>query len=214
MANEMVAKCSGDISEIHISGGMPPSGNLTNSSWHCPRAAKSYIQGRHRAIYRQLKSEEWAARGFLSNPSNRCWDATERSRTHRASRQAGPKSFPRRVRQNFSRSRSAPREQAGRASRAHRLGIPSNATIVHMDILRTPEERWTHLELIRSLQDESLRQPVNKFCGLWRGSPSILGQWLPGTFTVGRASSSFIPLAFQPGTTGLAVQPPHRSGRS
>jgi aminodeoxyfutalosine synthase len=44
--------------------------------------------------------------------------------------------------------------------------------------IETPEERWRHLELLRNLEDEA---------------PGFL---------------SFIPLAFQPGTTGLAYQPP------
>jgi aminodeoxyfutalosine synthase len=44
--------------------------------------------------------------------------------------------------------------------------------------IETLEERWHHLELLRQLQDEA---------------PGFL---------------SFIPLAFQPGKTGLAVQPP------
>jgi aminodeoxyfutalosine synthase len=45
--------------------------------------------------------------------------------------------------------------------------------------IETLEERWHHLEVLRKLQDEA---------------PGFL---------------SFIPLAFQPGTTGLAVQPPN-----
>jgi len=44
--------------------------------------------------------------------------------------------------------------------------------------IETPEERWEHLRLLRDLQDEA-----------------------PGFM-------SFIPLAFQPGTTGLAYEPP------
>jgi aminodeoxyfutalosine synthase len=60
---------------------------------------------------------------------------------------------------------------------AHRLGIPSNATLLYGHI-ETPEECWHHLERLRQTQDEA-----------------------PGFM-------SFIPLAFQPGTTGLAVHAP------
>jgi aminodeoxyfutalosine synthase len=60
---------------------------------------------------------------------------------------------------------------------AHRLGIPSNATLLYGHI-ETAEERWHHLEVLRNLQDEA---------------PGFL---------------AFIPLAFQPGTTGLAVETP------
>jgi aminodeoxyfutalosine synthase len=60
---------------------------------------------------------------------------------------------------------------------AHRLGIPSNATLLYGHI-ETLEERWQHLQMLRDLQDET------------------------GGFM------SFVPLAFQPGGTGLAVKPP------
>ena len=55
---------------------------------------------------------------------------------------------------------------------AHRLGIPSNATLLYGHI-ETRAERVQHLILLRELEDRS-----------------------PGFF-------AFIPLAFQPGTTGL-----------
>ncbi len=60
---------------------------------------------------------------------------------------------------------------------AHKLGIPSNATLLYGHI-ETIEERITHLIRLRELQDET------------------------------KGFLSFIPLAFQPGTTG--IKPPDR----
>src|ERR1019366_1005487 len=80
----------------------------------------------------------------------------------------------------------------------------TNATLLYGHI-ETPDERWKHLELIRDLQDESL-QRTSSPAAPGRGSMG------PPPETAGdddrAAFMSFIPLAFQPGTTGLAYRPP------
>src|SRR5258708_4076643 len=89
----------------------------------------------------------------------------------------GAEVFSERVRQELFPFKIGAKEWLDVHRTAHRLGIPTNATLLYGHI-ETVEECWRHLELLRQLEDEA-----------------------PGFM-------SFIPLAFQPWTTGLAYQPP------
>jgi aminodeoxyfutalosine synthase len=117
----------------------------------------------------------------------------------------GAEVFSERVRQELFPFKIGAKEWLDVHRTAHRLGIPTNATLLYGHI-ETPEEKWRHLELIRELQDESLKKT---------SSPAVSGRGsidsppeAAGNDGLKTGFMSFIPLAFQPGTTGLAVQTP------
>src|SRR5882672_884397 len=170
---QMVDKCSGDISEIHISGGMPPEWKLENyiAIVHALRVAYPRV-----GIKAFTAVEiEWAARISKQSIESVLLQLKEAGLT--ALPGGGAEVFSERVRQELFPFKIGAEEWLNVHRVAHKLGIPTNATLLYGHI-ETPEERWRHLELMRDLQDEA-----------------------PGFM-------SFIPLAFQPGTTGLAYEPP------
>ncbi len=170
---EMVRKCSGDISEIHISGGMPPEWTLDNYLGIVRALREAYP---HVGIKAFTAVEiEWAAR--ISKQSIESVLSQLKDAGLTALPGGGAEVFSNRVRQELFPFKIGAKEWLEVHRTAHKLGIPSNATLLYGHI-ETPEERWRHLEMLRDLQDEA-----------------------PGFM-------SFIPLAFQPGTTGLAVESP------
>jgi aminodeoxyfutalosine synthase len=170
---EMVAKCSGDISEIHISGGMPPEWTLENYIDIVRSLRAAYPKVGIKAF--TAVEVDWAARISKQSIESVLIQLKEAGLT--ALPGGGAEVFSERVRQELFPFKIGAKEWLAVHRVAHRLGIPTNATILYGHI-ETPEERWKHLEMIRDLQDEA-----------------------PGFM-------SFIPLAFQPGTTGLAYEPP------
>jgi len=175
---EMVAKCSGEISEIHISGGMPPEWKLENYLGIVSALREAYPKVGIKAF--TAVEVEWAARISKQSIESVLRQLKEAGLT--ALPGGGAEVFSERVRQELFPFKIGAQEWLEVHRTAHKLGIPSNATLLYGHI-ETPEERWKHLEMIRDLQEESLRG----------GKVSFM---------------SFIPLAFQPGTTGLAYQPP------
>jgi aminodeoxyfutalosine synthase len=176
--DEMVAKCSGDISEIHISGGMPPEWTLENYLQIVRALRKAYPNVGIKAF--TAVEVEWAARISRQSITSVLLQLKEAGLT--ALPGGGAEVFSERVRKELFPFKIGAKEWLEVHRTAHELGIPSNATLLYGHI-ETPEERWKHLEMLRDLQDASLAASKAAFM-------------------------SFIPLAFQPGTTGLAVQPP------
>jgi aminodeoxyfutalosine synthase len=177
---EMVRKCSGDISEIHISGGMPPEWTLENYVAIVRALRQAYPTVGIKAF--TAVEVEWAARISRQSIESVLRQLKEAGLT--ALPGGGAEVFSERVRKELFPFKIGAKEWLEVHRTAHRLGIPTNATLLYGHI-ETPEERWRHLELIRELQDEALQSTSE-----------------------GAAFMSFIPLAFQPGTTGLAVHPP------
>jgi aminodeoxyfutalosine synthase len=175
---EMVARCSGDISEIHISGGMPPEWKLDHYLQIVRALRQAYPDVGIKAF--TAVEVEWAARISRQSIQSVLQQLQEAGLT--ALPGGGAEVFSERVRQELFPFKIGAKEWLEVHRTAHGLGIPTNATLLYGHI-ETPEERWKHLELIRDLQEESLN----------RGKAAFM---------------SFIPLAFQPGTTGLAYQPP------
>jgi aminodeoxyfutalosine synthase len=176
--DEMVAKCSGEISEIHISGGMPPEWKLENYVQIVRALRQAYPNVGIKAF--TAVEVEWAARISRQSIKSVLMQLKEAGLT--ALPGGGAEVFSERVRQELFPFKIGAKEWLDVHRTAHELGIPTNATLLYGHI-ETPEERWKHLEMIRDLQDESLDHGHAAFM-------------------------SFIPLAFQPGTTGLAYQPP------
>jgi aminodeoxyfutalosine synthase len=170
---QMVQKCSGEIYEIHISGGMPPEWKLENYLGIVRALRAAYPTVGIKAF--TAVEVEWAARISKLSVESVLRQLQEAGLT--ALPGGGAEVFSERVRQELFPFKIGATEWLNVHRTAHRLGIRSNATLLYGHI-ETQEERWHHLELLRNLQDET------------------------GGFM------SFIPLAFQPGTTGLAYQPP------
>lgn len=170
---EMVEKCSGDISEIHISGGMPPEWKLENYLGIIRALRAAYPRVGIKAF--TAVEVEWAAR--ISNLSVESVLRQLKEAGLTALPGGGAEVFSERVRKELFPFKIGAKEWLDVHRTAHRLGLRSNATLLYGHI-ETHEERWRHLEMLRDLQDET------------------------------SGFMSFIPLAFQPGTTGLAVQPP------
>src|SRR5687768_6737281 len=170
---EMIAKCPSDITEIHISGGMPPEWKLD----HYIGIVRSLRQAFPRAGIKAFTAVEieWAARISKLPVESVLIQLKEAGLT--AIPGGGAEVFSERVQKELFPFKIGAKEWLDVHRTAHQLGIPSNSTLLYGHI-ETPEERWHHLELLRQLQDEA---------------PGFL---------------SFIPLAFQPGTTGLATQTP------
>jgi aminodeoxyfutalosine synthase len=171
--SEMVEKCSGDISEIHISGGMPPEWKLDHYISLVRALRQAYPKVAIKAF--TAVEVEWAARISKQSIESVLRQLKEAGLT--ALPGGGAEVFSERVRQELFPFKIGAKEWLEVHRIAHRMGIPTNATLLYGHI-ETLDERLTHLDLLRQLQDEA---------------PGFL---------------SFIPLAFQPGTTGLAVQTP------
>lgn len=171
--DEMIEKCSGDISEIHISGGMPPEWKLENYLNIVRSLRQVYPNVAIKAF--TAVEVEWAARISKLSIEDVLLQFKEAGLS--ALPGGGAEVFSERVRQELFPFKIGAKEWLDVHRTAHELGIPTNATLLYGHI-ETPEERWQHLQLLRDLEDEA-----------------------PGFM-------SFIPLAFQPGTTGLAYEPP------
>ncbi len=170
---EMVEKCAGGISEVHISGGMPPEWKLDHYIGIVRALRQAYPTIGIKAF--TAVEIEWAARISKQSIESVLIRLKEAGLT--ALPGGGAEVFSERVRKELFPFKIGQKEWLDVHRVAHRLGISTNATLLYGHI-ETAEERWHHLDLLRQLQDEA---------------PGFL---------------SFIPLAFQPGTTGLATQTP------
>jgi aminodeoxyfutalosine synthase len=182
--DEMVRRCAGEISEIHISGGMPPEWKLDHYVAIVRALREAYPDVGIKAF--TAVEIEWAARISKSSVEHVLRLLQEAGLT--ALPGGGAEVFSERVRQALFPFKIGAEDWLNVHRTAHRLGIPTNATLLYGHI-ETPEERWHHLERLRALQDEALQRPASR-----------------GNAPVG--FMSFIPLAFQPGETGLAFEPP------
>jgi aminodeoxyfutalosine synthase len=170
---EMVSRCSGEISEIHISGGMPPEWKFDNYLGIVRALRQAYPTVGIKAF--TAVEVEWAARISKQSIEQVLLQFKEAGLT--ALPGGGAEVFSERVRSELFPFKIGAEGWLEVHRTAHQLGIRSNATLLYGHI-ETAEERFEHLRRLRNLEDEA---------------PGFL---------------SFIPLAFQPGTTGLAVQPP------
>jgi aminodeoxyfutalosine synthase len=166
---EILKKLSPELSEVHIVGGLHP-------RWKFEQYVG--IMEAIREAYPAIQIKAWTAveiDWFTRIARLEVEEVLERLR------EAGLRSLPGGGAEVFSeRVREATFKHKMGADRwleihkiAHRMGIPSNATLLYGHI-ETYEERIAHLLRLREAQDES---------------PGFL---------------SFIPLALQPGNTGLA----------
>jgi aminodeoxyfutalosine synthase len=170
---EILQKCSGDIHEVHISGGMHPDWKFEDYLNIVCALHQHYPQVGIKAF--TAVEIEWYARTAKKTVKDVLLALKEAGLS--ALPGGGAEVFSERVRKQLFPFKIGATGWLKVHRTAHELGIPSNATLLYGHI-ETLEERWHHLELLRQLQDEA---------------PGFL---------------SFIPLAFQPGQTGLAVQPP------
>lgn len=171
---QMVQRCSGEgVREIHISGGMPPEWTLDNYVGLIRALHQAYPTVGIKAF--TAVEIEWAAR--ISKRSIEDVLRLFKDAGLTALPGGGAEVFSERVRKELFPFKIGADTWLKVHKTAHRLGIPSNATLLYGHI-ETPEECWHHLDLLRQAQDEA-----------------------PGFM-------SFIPLAFQPGATGLAVETP------
>jgi len=167
---EILSKLSPDLHEVHITGGMPP-------DWPWER----YV-----GIVRAIKEK-------FPTIDIKAYTAVELDFFHKKFRKSieevltelkeaglctlpggGAEVFSERVRRLLFNQKIGAKAWLDIHRTAHRLGIPTNATLLYGHI-ETLEERVIHLIKLRELQDET------------------------GGFL------SFIPLAFQPGDTGISV---------
>jgi aminodeoxyfutalosine synthase len=165
---DILSKLSPELLEVHITGGMPP-------DWPWERYVemvrvihdkfptidvKAYTAVEIDFFHKKFKKSieevllELKAAGLCTMPGG------------------GAEVFSERVRRLLFNQKIGARAWLDIHRKAHRLGIPTNATLLYGHI-ETFEERVDHLIKLRDLQDET------------------------------RGFLSFIPLAFQPGDTGI-----------
>lgn len=177
--DEVLAQVSADLSEVHIVGGLHP-------RWKFDRYLEIVREIRQRFPTVQIKAWtaveiDWFARlekTTIEDILQRLQDAGLDSLPG-----GGAEVFSDRVRQETFKTKIGRRRWFEVHRTAHRMGIPSNATLLYGHI-ETLGERVDHLLQLREAQDES------------RSNGNGNGR--------GAEFASFIPLALQPGNTGLA----------
>ncbi len=170
---EILGKLSPEIREVHITGGMPP-------DWPWER----YL-GIVRAVHEHLPEADIKAFtaveiDFFSKKFRMGVDEVLRGLREAGLRTmpgGGAEVFSERVRRLLFNQKIGAKRWLDIHRTAHRMGIPTNSTLLYGHI-ETAEERLIHMMRLRELQDET------------------------GGFL------TFIPLAFQPGSTG--IKPAHR----
>lgn len=176
--DEVLAQVSDDLSEVHIVGGLHP-------RWKFDRYLEIVREIRQRFPAVQIKAWtaveiDWFARlekTTIEDILERLKDAGLDSLPG-----GGAEVFSDRVRKETFKTKIGRRRWFEVHRAAHRMGIPSNATLLYGHI-ETLGERVDHLLQLREAQDESRAISRN-------GN--------------GAEFASFIPLALQPGNTGLA----------
>lgn len=176
--DEVLAQVSDDLSEVHIVGGLHP-------KWKFDRYLEIVREIRQRFPTVQVKAWtaveiDWFARlekTTIEDILERLKDAGLDSLPG-----GGAEVFSDRVRKETFKTKIGRRRWFEVHRAAHRMGIPSNATLLYGHI-ETLGERVDHLLQLREAQDLSRNESRN-------GN--------------GAEFASFIPLALQPGNTGLA----------
>ncbi len=168
---EILSKLTPDLHEVHITGGMPP-------DWPWER----YI-GMVRAIHEKFPSIDIKAftaveidfyhKKFKKSIEQVLYELKEAGL--RTMPGGGAEVFSERVRRLLFNQKIGAKSWLDIHRTAHRMGIPTNATLLYGHI-ETIEERIIHMIKLRELQDET------------------------GGFL------TFIPLAFQPGDTGIKAR--------
>ncbi|HEY7819474.1 MAG TPA: aminofutalosine synthase MqnE [Vicinamibacteria bacterium] len=166
---EILAKLSSELSEVHIVGGLHP-------QWKFEDYVR-IVEAIHRA-YPEIQIKAWTAveiDWFARIAKMDVVDVLARMREAGvvALPGGGAEVFSERVRQATFKHKMGAERWLEIHRIAHRMGIPSNATLLYGHI-ETYAERIEHMLRLREAQDET---------------PGFL---------------SFIPLALQPGNTGLA----------
>lgn len=180
--DEVLAQVSDDLSEVHIVGGLHP-------RWKFDRYLEIVREIRQRFPAVQIKAWtaveiDWFARlekTTIEDILERLKDAGLDSLPG-----GGAEVFSDRVRKETFKTKIGRRRWFEVHRAAHRMGIPSNATLLYGHI-ETLGERVDHLLQLREAQDENRNESRNE-------SPNGNGAEF----------ASFIPLALQPGNTGLA----------
>lgn len=176
--DEVLAQVSDDLSEVHIVGGLHP-------RWKFDRYLEIVREIRQRFPAVQVKA--WTAveiDWFARLEKTTIEDILERLRDAGLDSLpgGGAEVFSDRVRKETFKTKIGRRRWFEVHRAAHRMGIPSNATLLYGHI-ETLGERVDHLLQLREAQDLSRNESRN-------GN--------------GAEFASFIPLALQPGNTGLA----------
>ncbi len=184
---EILETCHSELSEVHIVGGLHP-----DWPWDHYLEMLRAIKGRFPRI--QIKAWTAVEIDFFSKKFRLSVEEALRQ-LQAAGLSAlpggGAEVFSERVRKAlFPFKIGAPRWLSIHRI-AHRLGIPTNATLLygHME---TVEERVDHLLKLRELQDET-----GGFTPPHGAGPALQG---------GAGFMSFIPLAYQPGKTQLVAR--------
>lgn len=180
---EVLAQVSDDLSEVHIVGGLHP-------KWGFDRYLEIVreIRLRHPAV--QIKAWtaveiDWFARLEKTSLEDILLRLREAGLDSLPG--GGAEVFSDRVRKETFKTKIGRRRWFEVHRAAHRLGLPSNATLLYGHI-ETHAERVDHLLQLRDAQDESRQETV-----IGGGGPAA-------------GFASFIPLALQPGNTGLAAR--------
>jgi len=172
-SEEILARLSPEIREVHITGGMPPDWPweryldiVETIHRHLPEAdVKAFTAVEIDYFHRKFKLPVEEILRQLQKAGMRTMPG------------GGAEVFSERVRKELFPQKIGARGWLDIHKTAHRLGIPTNSTMLYGHI-ETLEERLIHMMKLREAQDET------------------------------RGFLTFIPLAFQPGETG--IKPRHR----
>ncbi|HEY4643418.1 MAG TPA: CofH family radical SAM protein, partial [Bacteroidota bacterium] len=167
---EILSKLSPDLQEVHITGGMPP-----DWPWERYLDILRSIKARFPDI--DIKAFTAVEIDFFHKKFKLPIDEVLHQLKEAGLRTmpgGGAEVFSERVRRILFNQKIGANAWLDIHRTAHRMGVPTNATLLYGHI-ETVEERVAHLIKLRELQDET------------------------GGFL------SFIPLAFQPGDTGIKV---------
>lgn len=168
---EILSKLSPDLQEVHITGGMPP-----DWPWERYLGILRSIKARFPDI--DIKAFTAVEIDFFHKKFKLPIDEVLHQLKEAGLRTmpgGGAEVFSERVRRLLFNQKIGANAWLDIHRRAHRMGVPTNATLLYGHI-ETVEERVAHLIKLRELQDET------------------------GGFL------SFIPLAFQPGDTGIKAR--------
>ena len=165
---EILSKLSPEIREVHVTGGMPP-------DWPWERYL-DIVRSIHRALPdADIKAFTAVEIDFFHKKFRMSVEEVLRQLQAAGLRTmpgGGAEIFSERVRRHLFPQKIGARGWFEVHKTAHRLGIPTNSTMLYGHI-ETLEERLVHMIKLREAQDET------------------------GGFL------TFVPLAFQPGTTGI-----------
>lgn len=170
--DEVLARIGPEVREVHLTGGMPP-------DWPWERHVEMVRALRMRFPALGIKAFTAVEIDFFQRRFGQPVEAILRELKEAGLDVlpgGGAEVFSERVRRALFPQKIGADRWLDVHRRAHRLGIPSNATLLYGHI-ETVEERVAHLLRLRDLQDET------------------------GGFL------SFVPLAFQPGKTGIPARP-------